>query len=179
MIERCLLQFPDPDLTVLDYGCNDGELFARLKGSLSRYTGVDIHPEFIKWAKERWKDRDHGRTRFRVGNILEEATFDWMLRHKADVIVASGVMSYRGDAGRYPELLYRLFAACKEGVIFNVLNADAPKHLVVRQPHLVRWKPERVLALVRACGCKSWEVLNSYLHNDMTVVMRHKWTHFV
>ena len=178
IIERCLREFPDPDLTVLDYGCNDGALFDCLKGSVTRYIGMDINPKLIKWAKERWKDRANGKAKFKVGNALEDETYDRLLLLKPDVIIASGVMSYRGDARSYPELIYRLFTCAQHGVIFNVLTADAPKNLVVPQKSLVRWKPEQLLKLVRACGCNSWEVIRSYLHNDMTVVMRKQWTHF-
>lgn len=175
IIERCLREFPDPDTLVLDYGCNDGELYTVLKGTV-RYMGMDINPKLIKWAKERW--REHG-AKFMVGNALEDAAFDRLARLKPDVIVASGVFSYSGDAHAYPELLCRLFTAAKQGVIFNVLSADAPKNLVVPTKGMIRWQPAKLLRLVQACGCNSWEMIRSYLHNDITVLMRKQWTHFV
>lgn len=175
VIARCLSQFSDPDLLVLDYGCNDGELYTVLKGSV-RYTGMDINPKLVAWARERW--REHG-VRFMVGNALEDGSFDRLCRLKPDVIVASGVLSYSGDAYAYPELLSRLFTAAKQGVIFNVLSADIPKHLIVPTKGMIRWQPAKLLRLVQACGCNSWEMIRSYLHNDITVVMRHKWTHYV
>lgn len=174
MILRCLEQFTDPGLKLLDYGCCDAQLSHRLSTNVGRYIGVDVNPRFIKLARQHC----NGPGQFICGNILEDATADRIARLKPDVIVASGVMSYRGDAQDYPELVYRLFTCARQGLIFNVLMADAPKQFIVPQKSLVRWKPEQLLKLIRGCGCNSWEMIRSYLHNDMTVVMRKKWTHF-
>lgn len=178
VIQRCLKQF-DVRL-LLDYGCNDGELFEFLaKKMCPTYVGIDINPKFTRWAKERFREYcSAGSCRFMSGNILEDSVFQKLSRLKPDVIVASGVMSYAGDAQHYPELLFRLFQCAKQGVIVNVLAADVPKHLLVRTKGMVRWQPARIIKLVQACGCESWELIRSYLHNDMTVVMRKKWTHF-
>jgi predicted TPR repeat methyltransferase len=180
VIRRCLEEFPDPRLKLLDYGCYDGKLFECLKTGLGpQYIGVDINAAFIALARKRWKDYcKGGRTKFILGNVLTDETFSRMLSLKPDVVVASGVMSYAGDAPHYPELLDRLFACAQQAVIFNVLSADTPKNLAVRTKGIIRWQPEKLLKLVRACGCNSWELIRSYLHNDITVVMRKKWTHF-
>lgn len=146
-----------------------------LKGTV-RYMGMDINPKLVKWAKQRWQGHD---VKFMAGNALEDATFDRLQRLHPDVIVASGVLSYSGDAHAYPELLCRLFAASKQAVIINVLSADVPKHLLVPTKGMIRWQPAKLLRLVQACGCNSWEMIRSYLHNDITVLMRKQWTHFV
>lgn len=179
MICRALVSFQlmaktKSKLKVLDYGANDGELYQLLHGHFV-YTGMDINPKLVRWARERWREAD---VKFMVGNILEEATFDKVIRLKPDVIVASGVLSYAGDAYAYPELLYRLFTAARQGVIFNVLSADVPKKLAVPTKGMIRWQPAKLLRLVQACGCNSWEMNRSYLHNDITVVMHKQWTHF-
>ena len=161
-------------MLVLDYGCNDGELYTLLKGTV-RYMGIDINPKLVKWARERW--REHG-VRFMLGNALEDGTFNRLRRLKPDVIVASGVLSYAGDAHTYPELLYRLFTAAKHGVIINALAADAPEQAIVPTNGVIRWHPSELLELIQACGCNSWEMIRSYLHNDVTAVMRKNWTHF-
>jgi len=180
VIRRCLLEFPDPRLKLLDYGCNDGELFRFLKTGLGPcYVGVDINPKIIAHARKIWTDYcKGGRTKFIVGDVLTDATFSRITSLKPDVIVASGVLSYSGDVHHYPELLYRLFTCAQQAVIFNVLTADVPKNLMVPTKGMIRWHPEKLLKLVRACGCNSWELIRSYLHNDITVVMRKKWTHF-
>lgn len=182
LVERCLRQFSSPDLLVVDYGCNDGELYSVLKQvspakpRTCAYIGMDINPKLVKWARERWREQG---IKFMVGNVLEDAAWDRLQKLKADVIVASGVLSYSGDAHAYPELLYRLFTSAKQGVIFNVLSADIPKEMVVPTKGMIRWKPAKLLRLIQACGCNSWELIRSYLHNDITVVMRRDWSHFV
>lgn len=175
VVERCLNEFTDPGLSVLDYGCNDAELFGRIKHSCD-YIGIDINPKVIKWARERWREQ---RLKLMVGNILVDDVFDKLQRMKPGVVVASGVLSYSGDAHAYPELLYRLFTIAQEGVIFSVLSADCPKKLCVPTKGMIRWQPAKLMRLVQACGCNSWEMVRSYLHNDITVVMRKKWTHYV
>lgn len=177
MVCRSLVPFQfisKKKLKVLDYGANDGELYKTLQGAFV-YTGMDINPKLVRAAQERWRGAG---IKFMVGNILEDATFTKIIRLKPDVIVASGVLSYAGDAQAYPELLYRLFDAAQQGVIFNVLSADVPKKLIVPTKGMIRWQPAKLLRLVQACGCNSWELIRSYLHNDITVVMRKNWTHF-
>jgi ubiquinone/menaquinone biosynthesis C-methylase UbiE len=177
VIHRLLVAFDlfsEGGIKLLDYGCNDGELYKTLKGSVE-YVGMDINRKLIKWARERWRETG---AKFMVGNALEDTTFDKIIRLKPDVIVASGVLSYSGDAHNYPELLDRLFTAAKRGVIFNVLSIDVPKNLIVPTQGMIRWQPAKLLRLIQACGCNSWELIRSYLHNDITVVMRKNWTHY-
>lgn len=178
IIQRCLREFTGLDTKLLDYGCNDGELAFQLSINPHRwtYTGIDINPKVIKWARKRFS---HESLKFMVGNILVDETFAKLQRMKPDVVVASGVLSYAGDAHAYHELLYRLFTIAQKGVIFSVLSADCPKKLCVPTKGMIRWQPAQLLRLVQACGCNSWEMLRSYLHNDITVVMRKKWTHYV
>lgn len=186
VILRCLKQFGlgHPDMKrirLLDYGCYDGELFEFLNHIDSRvdYVGVDINQKFIEWAKECRKHRvDGAQPRFMVGDVLMDETLDKLRRLKPDVIVASGVLCYKCNAQRYPEMLWRLFDCATKGMIFNALAADTPITKMPLDRAILRWKPEELLKLVKACGCKSWEVIRSYLHNDMTVVMRKHWTHF-
>lgn len=161
---------------VLDYGCNDAELFDYI-GRQCSYTGIDINPKVIRWARKRWREEHN--IKLMVGNILVDETFDKLQRLKPGVVVASGVLSYSGDAHAYPELLSRLFIVAQKGVIFSVLSADCPKSLCVPTKGMIRWQPAKLLRLVQACGCNSWEMVRSYLHNDITVVMRKKWTHYV
>jgi SAM-dependent methyltransferase len=179
IIVRCLREFPDPDLRVLDYGCGTGDLYERLRGSISlkNYWGVDINPAFIARAKEMlWGGPP---PRFTCENVLEEASWAKMIRWKPDVVVASGVLCYRGDKQDFAELVYRLFGCASQGLVFNVLDAAVPPKNRVNTPGIYRWKRSRVLALIDACGCNSYELIHSYLHNDMTALMRKKLTHFV
>jgi hypothetical protein len=175
VVRRCLNEFPDPRLKLLDYGCYDGELFAFLKTGLGpHYVGVDVNPTFIAHARKRWKDYcKGGRTKFILGDVRTEETFSRIASLKPDVIVASGVLCYTEGADSYPELVSRLFTCAKQALIFNVLVNTRPKNKAIYV-----WNKGRVVRLIEACGCRSWEIIRSYLHNDMTVVMRKKLTHY-
>lgn len=166
-----MAQFIAPKLKVVDYGCNDGDLLNLpiFDACGFAYTGIDINAAFIKLAKQR-----HPTGKFMVGNALTDETNDWLLRHRPGVIVASGVLCYKAGAASYPELVYRLFNAVTEALIFNVLVNTKP---VDKAVHV--WTKHKVLALIDACGCHSWEIKRGYLSNDMTVVMRTKFTHAV
>lgn len=160
-------------MKVVDYGCNDGDLVTRTVFSRHdiNYTGVDINAAFIKLAKHRHINRS---ARFMQGNALTEETNDWLQRYRPDVIVASGVLCYKSGAKSYPELVYRLYSAAKEALIFNVLVDTKPKDKAIYV-----WSKQKVLAMIEACGCRSWDIKRSYLTNDMTIVMRKRLTHSV
>ena len=185
IILKCLSDFTDPNLFLLDYGCNDGEFYQALlrimpRSKVVRYEGVDIHPKFIHWAKERW--REHPVT-FWVGNALVDADHDRITKHNPDIIVASGTMCYQGAEDTFPELIRRLYTSAKQCFIFNVLAADVPKkymnpRLVQQSKELYRWKVEDLLKAIQSTGCAAWDIRRSYLHNDITVVLRKHWSHF-
>lgn len=173
VIDRCLKEFPDPQLKLLDYGCYDGELFSVLKTGLGpQYIGVDVNPTFIAHARKRWKDYcKGGRTKFILGDVRTDETFSRIMSLKPDVIVASGVLCYTEGAESYPELISRLFTCARQALIFNVLVNTRPKNRAIYV-----WNKGRVLRLIEACGCRSWEIIRSYLANDLTVVMRKQLT---
>lgn len=180
IILKCLQDFPDPNLMLLDYGCNDGELYGRLPNRVKHYIGVDVNQKFVNWARERWKERP---VTFWVGNALLDADHVRITKHNADIIVASGVLCCKGDRKYFDELILRLFRSAKQGFIFNVLAADVPRELVnprlaQQSKELYRWKVEDLLKVIRRAGCNAWDIHRGYLHNDMTVVMRKRWSHF-
>lgn len=157
---------------MLDYGCNTGGLLDYLGNTLGAYWGVDINPAFIRRAKGKlWGDMPY-KPKFTCGNVLVDSDYDRINRFKPDVIVASGILCYTGEAHRYPELVSRLFALSRQAFIFNALVNTRPK-----DRSIYVWNKGRVLRLVEACECRSWEVIQSYLWNDVTVVMRKKLTH--
>lgn len=170
VIASLLEQFSDPALKIVDYGCNDGAFYDQVAGT-AEYTGIDINPAFIKLAKKRYAAT---LAKFKVGDALTEETNDWLLRHKPNVVIASGVLCYRAGAPSYPELVLRLYTCATEALIFNVLVNTKPKD---RAAYV--WSKHRVLTLIEACGCRSWQIIRSYLHNDLTVVMRKQWTDYV
>ena len=86
-----------------------------------------------------------------------------MIRWKPDVVVASGILCYRGDKQDFPELVYRLFGCARQGLVFNVLDAAVPPKQRVNTPGIYRWKRSRLLSLIDACGCTAYELIHSYL----------------
>jgi len=162
-----LVQF-DTKLKIVDYGCNDGQFFDQLDTTCN-YTGIDINLAFIKLAKKRYAGT---RAKFKVGDALTEETNDWLLRHRPNVVIASGVLCYRAGVRSYPELVHRLYNCATDALIFNVLVNTRPKDRAV---HV--WNKRTVLSLIEACGCRSWQLIHNYLWNDMTVVMHKKLSH--
>lgn len=134
---------------------------------------MDINPQFIERAKTRFPE--HGR-QFRAGNALDDKTFARIKRSKSDLVVASGVFCYTGEKNFFRKLVYRLYSASKMGLIFNVICADTPKKRIKNTPGIVRWKLADVLQIIRYCECRSYEIIRTYLANDMTIVMRKKWS---
>ena len=184
IIIKCLSDFPDPHLILMDYGCNDGELLTSLTNlaPVGRYIGVDVNPKFIAYAKNKWASRANIAS-FWVGNALVDTDHSRITQQTPDIVVASGTMCYQGQEETYPELIRRLYESAKQGLIFNVIAAEVPKmlmntRLVKQSEELYRWKAADLLHAVQKTGCAAWDIRHGYLHNDITVVMRKRWTHF-
>lgn len=148
--------------TVLDLGCGRGDLCAFLQSRFEavRYLGVDHVPEFIHTARERYGHRPD--TRFC------ESDFDAVELPVVDHVVASGALSYRCADAAYPHrMIRRMFAAARDSVIFNMLDARTfPEH-----PLLVGHDLEETAAFCRTLT-PHVTVVAGYRDDDFTVCMR-------
>jgi SAM-dependent methyltransferase len=102
LLEYWLSPAPAQPMRVLDFGCGFGDLFgyARDRGLRIDYTGLDINPDLVRVARERYPA-----ARFLCMDLFEEA-FD----EKFDVVLSSGVHNYRlSNNQRYVEHSFALF----------------------------------------------------------------------
>lgn len=177
VIQQCLEKIPDyPNIRLLDYGCYDGALFDTLQRKPS-YLGVDINPKFVRYARKTWRDHiEGGRVQIVAGTLFEPRVENTVVNFAPHVTVASGVFCLRGEASNFVELIQGLYAVSANVFIFNALTDDVPEKIKPTKG-IVRWKYSDILQVLAACQCRSWEIIRSYLPNDMTIVMRKKWTH--
>ncbi len=84
---------PFPRCRILDLGCGPGDLPIYLGDSIGEYLGIDINPEYIEAARERWKgDR---RLSFTCVNL---STMDAPRRDYYDIVIALGIVHHLDDA---------------------------------------------------------------------------------
>jgi len=75
-----------PNEKVLDFGCGVGDYCTAVKGD---YYGVDLNPDFINYAKNKYKDktfevRDILETKF-VNNTFDKSMYISMMHHFNDI----------------------------------------------------------------------------------------------
>jgi SAM-dependent methyltransferase len=161
---RTLAEIAQPALlenaTVLDYGCGTGDFYRFLKrrGINVRYTGVDMNPNFIELAKEKYPECE-----FHVTILGEDEGPDRFY----DYIFICGVFNYLVP-GVKEDLLHAvttLFRHCNKGLALNALSSHAP----VKDPELNYTSPEEMVKF-------SLEHLSPYLalrhdrvQNDFTL----------
>jgi trans-aconitate methyltransferase len=102
--------------SVLDVGCGLGDLYKFFfsQNINADYTGIDIVPEFIVAARERFPN-----VQFEVKDISAETkTYDYVL--------ASGVLSYKvaDHKNYYFSLIKKMYDLSAKGLAFNMLNKD-------------------------------------------------------
>ena len=80
----------DPEASLLDIGCGQGDLFAWLRenGYCVDYCGVDLTPEMVSIARTRFPE-----ARFEVADL-----FELDASHRAHHVIASGIFSTRQAA---------------------------------------------------------------------------------
>lgn len=149
--------------SVLDVGCGFGELarFLSQRYQAVSYTGIDLVPEFIEVAKNRFP-----KYRFLARDYLEKP-----LDEKFDVIVASGTlntnapnnMEYRKKA------IQTMFRYVKKVLVFNMLGSyPQPKN----NPKSNIWHADSLAILKYCLGLTPRVVLrHHYNPKDFTIFM--------
>ncbi|WP_439628050.1 class I SAM-dependent methyltransferase [Gemmata sp.] len=79
---------PFPGARVLDIGCGPGDILDSLPGT--RYVGVDLSPEYIREARERYGPR---------GEFVCRSVSDLVVEHAGsfDIVLANGVLHHLDD----------------------------------------------------------------------------------
>jgi SAM-dependent methyltransferase len=113
-----------PDHSVLDVGCGQGDLYDVLiaRGCRGRYTGIDLSPELVASARERFPPAN-----VILGNVLETEI------EKHDFVLASGLFDYRTSDSptRLRATLRRMFELARMGLAWNMFaqaSPDRPDH---------------------------------------------------
>jgi len=126
-----------PDASVLEVGCGDGELLARLRAG--RKTGVDVSPVQIERARARIPE---GTFHIQAGEQLD-------LAGPFDVIVVSETVNYAAD-------VQRLFD--------RLATVATPETRLILNFHNNLWRP--VFALADRTGLRTPPPLTSWLSSN-------------
>jgi SAM-dependent methyltransferase len=149
-------------LKVLDLGCGYGDLkpFLDQRFPDVSYLGVDHMPEFVDEARLRYGHLP--KTEFIQADFLSAAF------PEVDYILASGALNYRSGDPSFPhEIIRRMWAACRCGLGFNLLDAN-----VFEEDYLLRGRqPEVVHAFCRGLDPQA-SLASGYLPDDFTILMR-------
>lgn len=99
--------------SILDVGCGFGDLITWLrKNGATDYTGIDLVPEFIKVARERYPEQ-----RFIVGDYFQKP-----LKEKFDIIIACGSLNsnVKDNLVWRQKAIETMFDHAKKAIIFNM-----------------------------------------------------------
>ncbi|WP_299395032.1 trans-aconitate 2-methyltransferase [Pelagibius sp.] len=159
----CEIGIGDGD-SVLDVGCGLGDLYGHLQrsGIGASYTGLDITPDMISTARQRFPD-----AAFREGSLLGTAEPPLA---QVDYVLASGIF-YLRRARPFEHLqssVRRMFDLCHKGVAFNCLSSwgDA-----AGGSDEYREDPAQCLEFCRTVS--PWAVLRHDYHpGDFTIYLR-------
>ena len=112
---------PNAFVSLLDVGCGYGELFkcAKNKDLKLRYTGIDVAPKMISWAR---KNIIEGK--FIKGDFLQH-NFEG---EKFDYVVCNGILTQKLDISILDmdkfakELIKKMFSLSSRGIAFNIMT---------------------------------------------------------
>jgi cyclopropane fatty-acyl-phospholipid synthase-like methyltransferase len=143
---------------VLDVGCGLGDLyqfFLREKIDVN-YTGIDIVPNFILRAQERFPS-----ARFDVQNIED-------LNETFDFILASGALSFKVSDYKnfYFSIIKKMYDHARKGVAFNMLNFETH----VDDDTYAAYHIEEVQDFCKTF-CNDVQVVVDYLPQDFTIYL--------
>jgi SAM-dependent methyltransferase len=126
---------PLTNTAILDIGCGLGHLYPFLlkKYGKVKYTGMDIVPEAIKFAQQRYRD-----ARFLCHDLTREP-----LAEKFDYVLMSGPFNnaFSGVESFLRELVGAGWAQCTRGLAFNFTSS----HVNMRDGHMAYHDPVPVL----------------------------------
>ena len=151
--------------SLLDVGCGTGPLYKFLTDMnvSCSYVGIDILPEMVNVAKDRYPE-----TVFLNQNIFKNNPFP---DNSFDVVYASGLFNLDfGNNEIFIQDSIALFAKLAQNqVVFNLLS-DKSKDKEKGYYYAV---PESLVYLIRKSKIKyrDFRIIEDYLHNDFTVII--------
>jgi SAM-dependent methyltransferase len=148
--------------SVQDIGCGFGDLYGliREQGIDSAYHGVDLNPNLVRIARERYPEAS-----FSVANILDE-TYE----RRSDYLVGSGLMSSEQQPWQpvVERMLHRMYELAEVGFGFN-MQSDWGRRYLGQIPEGVNYDPVYWIAFCRQRFSNRIAFLHDYLPHDFTV----------
>jgi len=147
--------------SVLDEGCGVGDLYAFLveRFPAIHYTGVDINPEAIAAAQQKYPE-----TTFICADFSEyEGEF-------FDYVFSSGALTFRIDDHErvYKEHIRKMYSLARIGVAFNVLDANT----ITESDEYAGYHPTELFAFCQAITPKL-TLRHDYSPEDFTLYLYH------
>ncbi len=154
--------------SILDVGCGVGDLSWYLKqkiGAQFAYTGLDIVPEMILAAEQKYPD-----AKFICADFLAADIGQY------DYVLSSGAMtvffSTRDQQLEYvKKFIAKMYACSKLGCAFNLLDERAESMYLFDERYFYA-NPLEILDFCRSI-CANAEFVEGYLPNDFTLKMFH------
>ena len=153
-------------LAVLDVGCGFGDLnlvLERKFGPTYQYTGVDLVPELIQKARQRWPGERH---QFIVGDFLSLE-----FEHDHDYVIASGIFNHRFVSTNNRDFVIatmtRAFELCRVGLAMDFLSDKVD----YRHEHTFHSAPEDVLEFAFGLT-RNVALRNDYMPFEFSVFLR-------
>lgn len=145
--------------SVLDVGCGFADLYhyMRNQGLDVDYTGLDLSPDMIEAARDRSPELP-----LFQGELFDfnppEQSYDW-------VLLSGALNEPLKDDGLYVrEMLPRLYATCRKGLAFNLLNGD---HAWTERERysLHAYKPDEIIQQINVLSAYT-KLRTDYLQTD-------------
>lgn len=145
--------------SILDVGCGLGDLYQFLKLNFDNfsYLGVDLVPEFIEQAREKYFQ-----AKFENWDIMDfpDRSFDYVL--------SSGAMSFKvpQHKEKYFQMINKMFKLSTQGVAFNML--DRKGH--VDDELFAAYDEKEIIDYCQTLTL-NFKLINNYSPQDFTVFL--------
>ncbi len=156
--------------SILDVGCGFGDFAAYLERQniSTSYTGIDISADLLAEGRRQYPDL----------KLLQADLFEFDPKPQSfDYVTLSGTLNrkFMGNNGAQSakdyslEVIKRMFASCKKGIAFNLL--DARHQWTADRWDLQSFYPDEILQVIKQLT-RNYRLIDTYLENDFTI---HAW----